>query len=645
MPHPEYIPVRDVSVGGAAVMESSALLRISASIKASRPLIWADTGYRFESMKLTILGELGSEVVFPVPRTDLQGWKDPRSNQFVDVSAEGAYSHRYTVEVELCDANGVGLGLPSYTIGPFVVPEGDGAIDLDKLVPVGTVSGDSVSIPDSWSAAVAAAEAAALAAEAALVDSATFVGSEIARPGSPANNEVTAKVNALVALGVPLAVAEALASDPTIAAGGIAAAQAAAPAAVAAEVENGALSIAYHRGRFPVFQIDTGGVAITSKETYVDATYTITDTDGGLLHSGAVKVRGRGNSTWLLPKKPLRLNFNVATAPLGMTAVQKNWALLANHFDAAKVNNAFALELGARMDGLAWTPQYRTVELVLNGAFLGLYQLADLVRMETGRVAGAVPTGAGDGSDGTWLMEISNKERPGGGAPTGDPGFASSIYDVWTFYDTPEAPTPSQVAYIAAAVTALETKLRDGDWAGWKERADATSFADWWLINELVHNQDSAFYSSCKIQKRPDAGAVPGKFVMGPLWDQDLSLSLAWGDLTQAADASPTEWWTRRAPWIARMWQDASWRALVQSRWAALLAAIDDMGGPNEWIDRSVDRNTEAIRRDNQKWGQSTYTALEADKRKRWLVTRIAWMSAQIAAPIDPVPTTVTANV
>ena len=134
---------------------------------ASRPLVWAATGYRFENVGTQSTSEPGSEVVLTLPRTDVQGWKDGRSGAILDVSAEGAYSHRYIAQVRYLDEAGRSIGVP-FTIGPFVLPEGSGVLDLDTTVPASTVAGDAVSVPDSWGADVLAARAAAEAAEAAL---------------------------------------------------------------------------------------------------------------------------------------------------------------------------------------------------------------------------------------------------------------------------------------------------------------------------------------------------------------------------------------------------------------------------------------------------------------------------------------------
>ena len=167
MPLPSYVPVRSVSVGGATVLESAALLRVQVTVTASRPLVWSATGYRFENVGTQSTSEPGSEVVLTLPRTDVQGWRDGRSGAILDVSAEGAYSHRYIAQVRYLDEAGRSIGVP-FTIGPFVLPEGDGVLDLDTTVPASTVAGDAVSVPDSWGADVLAARAAAEAAEAAL---------------------------------------------------------------------------------------------------------------------------------------------------------------------------------------------------------------------------------------------------------------------------------------------------------------------------------------------------------------------------------------------------------------------------------------------------------------------------------------------
>ena len=87
-------------------------------------------------------------------------------------------------------------------------------------------------------------------------------------------------------------------------------------------------------------------------------------------------VRGRGNSTWYNEgsnNKPLRLKFNKKADLLTRMengvevndyATDKNWTLLANHYDATRIRNALAIELEKRM-GMAFVPACKFVDLVV----------------------------------------------------------------------------------------------------------------------------------------------------------------------------------------------------------------------------------------------------------------------------------------
>ena len=81
--------------------------------------------------------------------------------------------------------------------------------------------------------------------------------------------------------------------------------------------QNAAIAAACVAQRPASLSITTAGmVPITSREDYVNATLNL---NGQAL---ATRIRGRGNSTWQMPKKPYRLNLNEATSLLGMPAAR-----------------------------------------------------------------------------------------------------------------------------------------------------------------------------------------------------------------------------------------------------------------------------------------------------------------------------------
>lgn len=196
MAFPEYVPTRVVTVGGAMSVENAdSLLKVAVDIRSSHSLIWDATGYRFEKTGKTVTGELGTEVSVVLPRTDVDGWKDAATGAIIDVSEPDSYTHRYTAVIRFIDQTGRTVGT-TYTVGPFVLPAGTGAVDLDKMVPASSVPGGQVSIPDVWGQMVAAAEAAAASAQAALVDSDAFIASQIETPGTETNDKLTATIDA-----------------------------------------------------------------------------------------------------------------------------------------------------------------------------------------------------------------------------------------------------------------------------------------------------------------------------------------------------------------------------------------------------------------------------------------------------------------
>lgn len=135
----------------------------------------------------------------------------------------------------------------------------------------------------------------------------------------------------------------------------------------------------------PILYIETEN-PVVSKDDYVKGHMTI---DANTKYPQAVtdmqlEMRGRGSSTWNMPKKPYRIKLNTKTEMLGMPAAKK-WVLLANFADKTLLRNYLALEIGRRFEA-AFTPRARFVEVILNGEFMGNYLLTDQVEVGATRV-------------------------------------------------------------------------------------------------------------------------------------------------------------------------------------------------------------------------------------------------------------------
>jgi hypothetical protein len=375
----------------------------------------------------------------------------------------------------------------------------------------------------------------------------------------------------------------------------------------------------------PVMYLTTAdGAPVVSKDEYITGHMSL-DPGGANAYEGDLQIKGRGNSTWYMPKKPYRIKLN-SKAPLFGSPTSKDWALLANYSDKTLLRNTVAMELSRRM-GLAYTPRTQPVEVYLNGEYEGAYQLIESIKIDANRVnitKMAATDTSGDALTGGYLMEIDQRRD--------QPVHFDSSQGVAISFQDPELPTPEQLAYFQGYIQDFETALFGSDFAdsstGYAAYIDADTFLNWYLVNELFSNVDSYFYSSCWIYKDR-----LGKLCMGPAWDFDLGA----GNVDYADCRYPDNWWTRRSPWHTRLFEDPAFAQKAKDRWNAVKATqIDTLLA---YIDQHATAMNQAQQNNFQRWPilgvyvwpnpiiPGTYAG-EVTQLKTWLTHRIEWMDA-----------------
>ena len=263
-----------------------------------------------------------------------------------------------------------------------------------------------------------------------------------------------------------------------------------------------------YSGTLPVMFINTeGGVAITSTEDYVNATYYIDNMGIEGVESiaspdsaFALEIRGRGNYTWRdFDKKPYRLKFDKKAAPLGMNK-SKHFALLAHADDQmAFLRNTVGFELSRRL-GLKYTPAQQPIEVVLNGDYIGLYFLTETIRVDKDRVnIVEQPDTATDASviTGGWLVEIDNYDELLQVRITEGNG------EIIRFtYKTPELLSTQQERYLKTQMVATNSAIysTDKNSQTWEHYIDIDSLARFYIVQEIMDNAES-FHGSCYLHK------------------------------------------------------------------------------------------------------------------------------------------------
>ena len=264
----------------------------------------------------------------------------------------------------------------------------------------------------------------------------------------------------------------------------------------------------------PIMTINTeNSQEVVSKETYLKCVINIFNSDGtsDILDASA-QIKGRGNYSWNYPKHPYRIKFDSKQKVLGMNK-NKNWALLANYCDKTSLRSAIGFKT-SQLIGKEYTVDSRFVALMINGEYLGLYQIAELIKEGSDRV---------NISDDGFIIENSQYDDKA------NKFFSAEANIFYNFkYPDDDEITETQVASAKSAIDEFEAILYADDSIafseeyGYRNYIDVESFAKFFLIHNVISNGDTNKY----IYKYDNSGA--SKLFMGPVWDFEWSLGIGW---------------------------------------------------------------------------------------------------------------------
>lgn len=345
---------------------------------------------------------------------------------------------------------------------------------------------------------------------------------------------------------------------------------------------------------------------IADKDNYVDTDILLYDKTPGATEGegwwdsaekGAIQMRGRGNSTWPLPKKPFRMKFTEKFSPIGLNhAKEKSWVILSQDMDKSLIRTHLAFEYSRILfnasEGyhhekcLNFTPISKFINVYLtgdyydsakkqtikmNGDYLGVYQMSDQMERADGRIA-VDKLKASDGSDpekisGGYIIETDLHE--------GNHYTSKKRIKMTYKYPKDDDFDQSQYDYITNFLNNAETALYGNNYKdpanGWRKYFDEKTLADFIIIKEFVGDLDG--YTSTYMYKRRGYD----KIFFGPIWDCDKG----WDNDKRVphSEYKPLEslmihagfWMPQYVnnDWFQRLWTDETFRAFVAKRWAA----------------------------------------------------------------------------
>lgn len=430
----------------------------------------------------------------------------------------------------------------------------------------------------------------------------------------------------------------------------------------------------------PVVYINTQeGKDITSREEYLPAEmniqgcekYNRTNTD---LYTGKIEIKGRGHSTWKrFDKKPYKIKLDKKTNLFGM-GKNKHWVLLANYIDESGMRNMLSSYYGKNlgttaMDGL-W------VDVVLNGKFIGMYQLTEHVRVDKNRVdvydwegaAGDIAKAfakknglSKDAEDAlgdqleqnlSWITTdkfrydgneysasdyYSRPESANGGClfeidadPEKTPAFHTDR-NVPVNFDTPEFAASGSTFF--SIMTNSVQKLEDAFYSpdqcvkdigngrlSYVDICDADSLVSFWMASEFMRNEIGAkstfFYKD-----------IDRPICFGPIWDFDWSSD----SVAPFGTSGARSWVTKDRPWFAEAKKSAYFavkaRELFRDKEDMLRESVQNGGT----IDRWHDYIRQPALKNESMWKYSRGFEADTSALKSWIQKRINWMDEQFA--------------
>ena len=358
-----------------------------------------------------------------------------------------------------------------------------------------------------------------------------------------------------------------------------------------------------------------------------------------LSYNGRIAIEKRGSSSQTLPKKPYGLTTlkddNISNNNVEIFGMPKenDWVLNSLAFDPSLIRNYLSNDLYRNLGNYAARGKY--CELMINGIYMGLYIFMEKLKIDDNRIDIVKMTNTDNENTELTGGYILKADKTTGGDPIAwsMPSYAATTNYIHESPDTWEIST-QQSTYIKSQFTNLQTAATAQNASiinGYPSIIDIPSFVDFMLLSEITSNADAYQYSTYFHKDRN------GKLRAGPIWDFDLTFGndiFQWG-----FDRSHTNVWQfdNGNNTGSKFWRDLynnpTFKCYLTKRWKEL----NSSNGPlslvaiNNEMDKLTSIISEAILRENQKWGTIPNHFSEIGNMKVWLQNRISWINSKLS--------------
>lgn len=356
-------------------------------------------------------------------------------------------------------------------------------------------------------------------------------------------------------------------------------------------------------------------------------------------YAGAASVKVRGNTSAGYPKKPYKLKLNKKATLCGLGSKKsKHWVLLANMPDMSNLRNKLAFDFANDFTG-TYGMKSTWVDVVFNGRYDGVYQLAEHIRIAEDRVnvfdwEGFSEDNGHTAEDlawidaettdivGGWIFEFSNEMDE-----VSRFTVKSGNLSVPTMVNAPEFLNTNPTMF-AAAKTYLQNYFdactsasrRSGVGLGYAAYCDVDSMVGYFLVQELFGNQDAGAKS------RYASKDLGRKLVFGPVWDFDHAAGTA-----NMQKPSPERWHAAQNSFYAEWLSDYRFARRVRAKYRAIREAYSALASEGGTIDRDVAYLRKSAEANDVRWPQVRTFAQDVAVLKNFITRHRIWLDAQFA--------------
>ena len=229
-----------------------------------------------------------------------------------------------------------------------------------------------------------------------------------------------------------------------------------------------------------------------------------------------VRVKGRGNSSWKMPRRSYQIKLHKRDSVLGMPPAKK-WLLISNYADASMMRNKLMYDLAGQM--MDFAPQAKFADVWIDDEYKGIYLVCQ--QLATGKTFMNLKSEEGILAEVDTFYWYDTEYR-----------FSSEYSPaVFTLKNTCADDLGKEDSIAEKSFANFENYVRrfedllyaeDKDWDQISSMIDVESFLSFYLLEEFSENPDSCRTSLYLYQDGPD-----DVLHMGPVWDFDKALGYA----------------------------------------------------------------------------------------------------------------------